>query len=156
MWRRKEGRVVLRSDDVACLETLRLVSVLSLSPLMTNSAQLTVLLVITRLELPSNAVSPALRTITETPALYSHCTVQGGGENIINIGAMHTSPPSYIPSTSGRSHDIVFLYNPLLFSPVIRSAQVDLQISSCALSQSERAGRVTTECFSLAAWCNLV
>ena len=136
------------------LKTPRLVGVLSLSSVMTNSAQLTVLLVITRLELPSIAVSPALTTITETPALYSDCTVQGGGENIINIGAIHTSPP--VPPTSGRSPDIVFLYNPLLFSPVIQSAQVDLQISSCALSQSERAGRVTTECFSLAAWCNLV
>ena len=65
--------------------------------LMTNSAQLTVLLVITRLELPSNAVSPALTTITETPALYSDCTVQGGGENIINIGATLQPPPSPPP-----------------------------------------------------------
>ena len=124
------------------LKTPRLVGVLSLSSLMTNSAQLTVLLVITRLELPSNAVSPALTTITETPALYSDCTVQGGGENIINIGAIHTSPP--VPLTSGRSPDIVFLYNPLLVHAdidyTVSSGRgwADLEIYSSALSQSER------------------
>ena len=104
---RKEGKYYdLMMLTVSSLKTLRLVGVLSLSSLMTNSAQLTVLLVITRLELPSNAVSPALTTITETPGLYSDCTVQGGGENIINIGAIHTSPP--VPLTSGRSLILYF------------------------------------------------
>ena len=107
----------------------------SLFSLMTNSAQLTLLLVITRpaparLELPSNAVSPALTTITETPGRYSRCTgvlYRGAGRISLILEQYTPPPPSCIPSAPGRSHDIVFLYNLLWLhaDTVSQSAQVD-------------------------------
>ena len=95
---------------------------------MSNRLQLRVLLVITRLELPSNAVSPALTTITETPALYSHCTgVQYRGAGRISlILEQYTHPPSSVPSTPGRSHEIVFFLQPIVGPGwYSQSAQVD-------------------------------
>ena len=138
-----------------------------LSSLMSNRVQLRVLLVITRLELPSTAVSPALTTSTESGV---DCTVtvryRGAGrislilEQYYNLLLL----PSYTPYTSDRSHDIVFYttYCGSMLTADLQSGRWWAEIYSYALSQSEGAQGDHGICQFLSnvggevAWCNLV
>ena len=114
-----------------------------LSSLMSNRLQLRVLLVITRLELPSTAVSLALTTSTESGL---HCTLtvryRGAGRiSLILEQYYNLLLPSYTPYTSGQSHDIVFYttYCGSMLTADLQSGRWWAEIYSYALSQSEGA-----------------